>query len=490
MRQNALMHHIVLLMPVVPGYDRFENAIASVHYLIFAKFKHQNMLGAAVSRSCQASGHMRNVTARSARILADRRCFSSEPAFAASVGALDGVRVLDLSRILAGPYCAMVLGDMGAEVLKVEHPTRGDDTRSWGPPFTASGGQSAYFVAVNRNKKSIAVDMKKKDGLEIVRRLAAQSDVVIENFVPGKADSLGFGYEALSALNPRLIYCSLTGFGPDGPYKDRLAYDVMASAMGGLMGITGPENGEPVKVGVAVTDITAGLFAHGAILAALYARERTGRGQKVDTSLLEAQVAVLANVGSNYLIGGLEARRLGTAHASIVPYQGFMAKDGHIMVGALNDGQFVRLCNVLGAPELAFDPRFVTNPQRVKHRGDLIPMLNEHFRKRNTSEWVELLESAQVPCGPVNSMAQVFSDPQVLHRKMVEEVDHPTAGRIKLAGIPVKFSGTPGSIRLPPPLLGQHTADVLRSLLGYSDADLVRLRAEGVCTFADAAALE
>ncbi|KAL6061692.1 succinate--hydroxymethylglutarate CoA-transferase isoform X6, variant 2 [Balamuthia mandrillaris] len=264
---------------------------------------------------------------------------------AAAKGPLAGVKVLDLGRILAAPYCSMVLGDLGAEIWKVEVPGTGDDTRTWGPPFTAKGHESAYFISCNRNKKSIAVDLKKPQGLKIVHELAKHADVLIENFAPGKADSLGVGYSALSTLNPRLIYLSLTGFGPDGPYKDRLAYDVMVSGFGGLMSITGPEEGAPVKTGVALTDICAGLYAHGAIIAALYAREKSGKGQKIDVSLLESQVATLANVASSYLIGGMEPKRMGTAHSSIVPYQAFAtANRGHILIGALNDGQFQRLC--------------------------------------------------------------------------------------------------------------------------------------------------
>lgn len=393
-------------------------------------------------------------------------------------GPLDGFRVLDLTRILAGPYCSMVLGDLGADVIKIERPGSGDDTRSWGPPF--ADGESAYFLCINRNKRSVTVNLTDPEGVRIVRELARRSDVVMENFLPGKADELGLGYAALSAENPRLVYASITGFGPDGPSAQTPGYDAMVAARGGLMGITGEEEGSPVKVGVALTDVTTGLFAHGAILAALLARQRTGRGQKIDVSLLESQVAVLINIASSYLIGGKEARRWGTAHESIVPYQAFKTADGHLTIGAGNDRLFARLCTLLGLPELVEDPRFLHNAERVANRSQLIPLLRERFLRRGTAAWLKELETAGVPHAPINTMAQVFSDPQVLHRGMVQEVRHPTAGTIKLVGIPVKYNGTPASIRLPPPTLGQHTDEVLGSLLGFDAPTIQSLRQRGV----------
>eukprot|EP01117_Protostelium_nocturnum_P013227 TRINITY_DN4924_c0_g1_i2.p1 TRINITY_DN4924_c0_g1~~TRINITY_DN4924_c0_g1_i2.p1 ORF type:complete len:435 (+),score=97.79 TRINITY_DN4924_c0_g1_i2:19-1323(+) len=410
-----------------------------------------------------------------------RRTYSTSDAV--KKGPLSGIRVLDLGRILAAPYASMVLGDYGADVIKIEHPKTGDDTRNWGPPFTTKGGESAYFLAVNRNKRSVAVDLKQKEGLDVIYDLVKECDVVLENFPPGKADNIGVGYKKLSEINPKIIYTSLTGFGPDGPYSNRLAYDVMISGIGGLMGITGPEDGSPVKVGVAITDICAGLFAHGAIMAALISRNQTGKGQKLDTSLLEAQVAVLANVASNYLIAGQESKPMGTAHVSIVPYQGFKSQNGHILIGALNEGQFVRLSKVLGKPEWPTDERFSSNSRRVKHRKELIHLISLEVEKRTTEEWVKQLEDAHLPCGPINRMSDVFKDPQVIHRGMIQETEHTTAGKIKLAGFPVKFSDTSSQIYRPPPILGQHTHEVLRDILGYSEDKIESLKASGVCTF-------
>ncbi|PRP77136.1 hypothetical protein PROFUN_14550 [Planoprotostelium fungivorum] len=382
-------------------------------------------------------------------------------------GSLSGVRVLDMGRILAAPYCSMILGDYGADVIKIEHLNRGDDTRSWGPPFTAEGGESAYFLSVNRNKRSVAIDLKKKEGLQFIYDLVKQSDVVIENFTPGKADVLGVGYEKLSQINPKIIYTSLTGFGPDGPYKSRLAYDVMISGenscMGGLMGVTGTEDGTPVKVGVAITDVCTGLFAHGAIMAALISRGQTGVGQKIDASLLETQVAVMANIASNYLIAGIESKPMGTAHVSIVPYQGFKTKDGHIIVGALNDGQFERLSATLCRPDLSTDERFSSNTKRVQNRVALIDIIQNILIGGNTEHWLHVLEEAHVPCGPINSMSQVFNDPQVIHREMIHTIQHPTVGEFKTVGFPVKFSQTPPQMYLPPPILGQHTKEVYKT---------------------------
>jgi crotonobetainyl-CoA:carnitine CoA-transferase CaiB-like acyl-CoA transferase len=393
-------------------------------------------------------------------------------------GLLEGIRVLDLSRVLAGPYCSMILGDLGADVIKVERPGIGDETRHWGPPFAAPG-ESAYFLCVNRNKRSIAVDLKKAAGIEIIKELVRTSDVVLENFTPGTMEGLGIGYEALRAINPRIIYCSITGFGPDGPFSNRAGYDLAVSAFGGLMGITGETDGPPVKVGVAITDVTTGISAQGAICAALFAREKTGQGQRIDLSLLETQVSALVNIASSYLISGKIPQRWGTAHETIVPYQGFETKDKYVIVAVGNDQLWVKFCAVIGRPELADDPRFKTNPLRVKNRQECIGILASVLKTRPRDEWVQLLNQNAIPCAPINTMDEVFQNPQVLHRNMLVEVDHPKAGKIKLVGIPVKYSETEAAIRRPPPVLGEHTREILSDLLGYDGKRIEDLKAEG-----------
>ncbi len=384
-----------------------------------------------------------------------------------SSGALDGIRVLDLTRALAGPYCTMFLGDFGAEVIKVEQPQVGDDSRGWGPPFVAK--ESAYFLSINRNKKSITIDMKTAEGIELVRRLAATADVLIENFRPGIMDRFGLGDAELRALNSRLIYASLSGFGADGPMKDWPGYDLVIQAYGGFMSITGARDGEPTKVAVAIIDIVAGLMVGKAIVTALFARERSGVGQKIDTSLLEAEVACLIPYGSDYLATGKVPGRWGNAHPNIVPYQAFNTLDGYMVVGAASEGNWQRLCQAVEKPELANDPRFSSNAQRVAHREELIAILQELFRQRGTADWIKLLGDAGLPCAPVNTIDKVFADSQVLRRKMLLEVEHPTAGTVRMAGMPIKFSGTPASLRLPPPLLGQHSEEILRSWLGMPE---------------------
>jgi crotonobetainyl-CoA:carnitine CoA-transferase CaiB-like acyl-CoA transferase len=393
-------------------------------------------------------------------------------------GPLAGIRVLDLTRVLAGPYCTMFLGDLGAEVVKVEQPGVGDDTRGWGPPF--AGGESAYFLCTNRNKKSLTVDLKSTEGIELVRRLAQQADVLIENFRPGAMDRLGLGEKALRGKNPRLIYASLSGFGADGPMADIPGYDLIVQAWGGLMSVTGTEASGPLKVGVAIIDLVAGLMLGKSIIAALYAREKLGTGQKLDTSLLEAEVAALINAGSNYLIGGQIPGRWGNAHPTIVPYQSFQTADSFLVLGAASESIWKRLCPALGCADLADDPRFAKNADRVENRKELIAILAKVFLMRNTEEWITALTKADVPCAPVQTIDQVFAAPQVLHRNMVVEVDHPTAGMVKLAGIPVKFSATPASVRLPPPLLGQHSEDVLSSWLGMSTDEIDQLKQKSV----------
>ncbi|MCS6926485.1 MAG: CoA transferase [Candidatus Binatia bacterium] len=393
------------------------------------------------------------------------------------IAPLTGFRVLDLSRVLAGPYCTMLLGDLGAEVIKVERPGVGDDTRAWGPPFAA--GESAYYLCTNRNKKSITVNLKSAEGQEIIRRLACVSDVVVENFKVGELTQLGLGYEQLKELNPELVYCSITGYGQTGPDKDLPGYDFIIQGRGGVMSITGEPDGEPMKVGVAIVDITAGLFAANAIQAALLARARTGRGQAIDIALLDTQVAWLANVASTYLVSGQPPGRFGNAHPTIVPYQTFRAREGCFCLAVGNDGQWQQLCEVLGRPELAADPRFATNPARVQHRDVLIPLLQEVFATREIDYWLHTLTAAGIPCGPVQTVVQVFADPQVLAREMVWTVPHPTAGVVRLLGSPLKLSETPAKCYTPPPLLGEHTEQILSSLLGYTPQEIARLRASG-----------
>ncbi len=376
--------------------------------------------------------------------------------------ALDGVRVLDLTRALAGPYCTMMLGDLGADVIKVERPGRGDDSRSWGPPFV--GGESAYFICTNRNKRSIELDMRSDRGREIMKRLVAVSDVVVENFKTGSLEKLGLGYQNLSRLNPRLIWASITGYGPTGPDAGRPGYDFMMQAEGGLMSLNGPPAGEPARVGVPIIDITTGMFTAYAILAALRARDLIGRGQRVDLSLLETQLAWLANVGSNVLIGGQEPRRLGNAHPNIAPYATFRARDRHFALAAANQTQWVALCKAIDREDLREDPRFSTNSARMAHLDDLTEELNAVFAGRDAAEWLEILGAARIPSAPINTVPEAFGTPQASAREMVLEVDHPAAGPIKLAGFPYKFADTPADIRRPPPLLGQHTAEVLAEL--------------------------
>jgi len=390
---------------------------------------------------------------------------------------LAGFRILDLSRVLAGPFCTMLLGDLGAEVIKVERPGTGDDTRAWGPPFVS--GESAYYLCANRNKKSLTVNLKAAAGQEIIRRLARVSDVLVENFKVGELAQLGLGYDHLKALNPGLVYCSITGYGQTGPDSDLPGYDFIIQGRGGVMSITGEPAGEPMKVGVAIADITAGLFAANAIQAALLARVRTGRGQAIDIALLDTQVAWLANVASNYLVSGQRPGRFGNAHPTIVPYQSFHAREGFFCLAVGNDGQWQKLCRLLGRSELAVDPRFATNPARVQHRDVLIPMLQEVFVTQDSAFWLREIAAAGIPCGPVQTIDQVFADPQVLARNMVWTVPHPAVGEVRLTGSPLKLSETPVAYRTHPPLLGEHTDEVLTSLLGYAPEEVARLRAEG-----------
>jgi formyl-CoA transferase len=392
---------------------------------------------------------------------------------------LSDITVLDLSRVLAGPYCTMMLGDLGAEVIKVERPGSGDETRQWGPPD--AGGESAYYLCVNRNKRSLTVNLKAPEGQKMTRRLADQSDVLIENYRVGTIQKMGLGYEDLKKKNPGLIYCAITGFGQNGPYKDKPGYDFMIQGMGGVMSFTGEPDGPPMKVGVAIVDITAGLFACSSILAALRHREKTGKGQYVDISLLDSMVAWLANVGSNYLISGERPIRYGNGHPNIVPYEPFNTKDGNYIALAVgNDKQWQKFCALTGIDHLASDPRFATNPQRVRNRKALIPIIAAKMLNRPGEEWIRELDNLQIPCGPINTLDKVFSDAQVLEREMVAEVSHPTAKTVKMVASPMKFQETPCEITRHPPLLGEHTDEILREKFGYNSKKIEEFRQQGI----------
>jgi crotonobetainyl-CoA:carnitine CoA-transferase CaiB-like acyl-CoA transferase len=374
---------------------------------------------------------------------------------------LQGIRVLDLSRVLAGPYCTMVLGDLGADVIKVESP-KGDETRGWGPPFVE--GESAYYLCVNRNKRSIVVDFKTEQGRAILRQLIRKSDVLVENFRPGTLARFALDFESASALNASLIYCSISGFGQTGPLRDKPGYDFMIQAMGGLMSITGEPDGEPMKVGVAVADLFAGQNAVIAILAALQARTLTGRGQHLDISLFDSQLGMLANVAGSYLISGSLPKRYGNAHANIVPYQSFQASDAWFIVAVGNDRQFERFCDVIGDPELARDPRFVTNAGRVQNRDALISILKPVLLTLPAKEWLSALDAAGIPCGPNNTLDKVFAESQVEERGMLIRLEHSRIGDLRLVGSPLKLSDTPVEYRLPPPGLSEHTEQILSEL--------------------------
>jgi formyl-CoA transferase len=388
---------------------------------------------------------------------------------------LEGVRVLDLSRVLAGPYCTMMLGDLGADVLKVEAPGLGDDTRQWGPPF-APGGESAYFLCVNRNKRSMTLNLKSDQGLNILKELIRQSDILVENFRVDTLEKWGLDYETLQKLKPGLIYCTITGYGYTGPFRHLPGYDFIIQAQGGVMSITGPEQGEPYKVGVAIADITAGLFACNAILAGLFEHQRSGRGQRIDISLLDSQIAWLANVASNFLISGDKPMRYGNAHPNIVPYQTFKAKDGYFALAIGNDNQWRLFCEKAGMKEWADDIRFRANADRVKNRSKLIPLLDDLFNQYEIAYWLPILETIGVPCGPINTIDQLISDPQVRDREMVIDVEHPSAGTIRMVASPLKIPSAPVAVRLPPPTLGEHTEQILHELLGYDDKTVHDLR--------------
>ena len=404
------------------------------------------------------------------------------------MGPLAGIKVLDLTRVLAGPWASQLLADYGADVVKIEEPVGGDDSRRWGPPWLADAsgaatGESAYYLSANRGKRSVTLDLAHPDGARLARELALRSDVLLENFKVGGLARYGLGYPALAALHPPLIYCSITGFGQDGPDAAKPGYDAMIQAMGGLMSITGAPDGEPgagpQKVGVAVSDLMAGMYAATAVLAALHERTRSGKGQHIDLALLDTQVSWLANQSMNYLLTGAAPRRLGSAHPSITPYQPFATADGFVMLAVGNDRQFTSFCAAAGCAALSTDARFATSAARVAHRSELAALLIPAMKTRTSTEWVRILGEAQVPCGPINDIAQAFDEPQVRHRRMRLDLPHPLAGTVPGVRNPVRFSRSPAEYSRAPPLLGEHTDQVLKERLALSVEELARLRASG-----------
>lgn len=402
--------------------------------------------------------------------------------------ALDHLRVLDMSRVLAGPFLAQNLADFGADVIKVERPHHGDESRTF-PPYVkdAAGADtedSAYFMSINRGKRSITIDISKPRGQELVKALAAQSDVLVENYKVGDLKRYGLDYEVIRAVNPRIVYCSITGFGQTGPYRNRPGYDYIFQAMSGLMSLTGgPDElpgGGPAKVGLAICDVITGIYSSFAVMTALAEREKSGVGQHIDMSLLDTTIATISHINMNYLIGGIIPKRMGTGHPSIVPYQMFQAKDGPMVVAVGNDGQFAKLCALLGFSQLAQDPRFLTNPLRVKHRDALIPQLEAAFATKTAAEWIASLTQLGVPCGPLNNIQQVFDDPHVQSRGMQVQIPHPRAGSVPALANPARLAQTPPSYERPAPLLGEHTREILSSVLGLSEADITQLAAQKV----------
>ncbi len=390
---------------------------------------------------------------------------------------LQGIKVLELSRTMAGPFASMLLADMGADVIKVEQPGVGDETRGYAPPEV--GGESCYYLSLNRNKRGITVNLKTSEGQEIVKKLVKDVDVLIENFRTGTMEKLGLGYDVLRAINPRLVYCSVSGFGRTGPMKDEPAYDLLMQAFGGLMSVTGEAGRPPVKVGFSIVDLATGIYASYGILLALWHREKTGCGQWVETSLLESIVSLQSYLAQGVMVTGKVPARLGSAHPNLVPYQVFETQDGYVIIAVPNDGLWRKMCDALGLQHLKEQPKFAVNANRVIHREELVQVMTEHTRTMTTVEITEKLRQAGVPGGPIHDIAEVLAEPQVLHRQMIQEVEHPTIGMLKVLGVPIKLSETPGSVRMPPPLLGQHTNEVLAAL-GYSETDIDLLRKQGV----------
>jgi crotonobetainyl-CoA:carnitine CoA-transferase CaiB-like acyl-CoA transferase len=393
---------------------------------------------------------------------------------------LEGIRVLDLTRALAGPYCTLMLGDYGADVIKIEIPGSGDDTRTWGPPFV--GEESAYFLSINRNKRSLTLNFKEEKAREIFLKLAKDADVVVENFTPGVMDRFGLGYDALKAINPGIVVCSISGFGQTGPYRSRPAYDQIMQGLSGLMSITGESDGEPQKVGIAVADIGAGMWAAFAIMTAIHNRshEGEGQGQYIDISMMDAQVAWLTYQAANFFANGTPPKRLGAAHPNLVPYQAFMCQDNKYLNLAVGSERiWERFCEGMGMPEMLENPDYKTNIERAQHRSTIVPFLQDIFIKQPVAYWVEKLQAVSVPCGPINDLADVFADPQIISRDMVQEIPHPTLGTVKQLGLPLKFSRTPGSLDRHPPLLGEHNEEVLKEI-GFSAAEIEELKSQAI----------
>lgn len=385
---------------------------------------------------------------------------------------LEGLVILDLSRVLAGPYASMMLGDFGANIIKIEPPEVGDDSRAFGPFI---GKESAYYMSLNRNKRSMTLNLKEPEAKELFKKMVEKADVVLENYRPGTMEKFGLGYEELKKINPKLIYAACSGFGHTGPYMDKPAYDIIVQAMGGIMSITGAENGEPTRVGASVGDIIAGLFTTIGLTMALYHRSMTGEGQKIDVGMLDCQVAVLENAISRYFVNGVAPTPLGNRHPSITPFESFTASDGHVIVGAGNDRLWDKLCTLIGHPELIKDPRFATNADRTKNEKELKVILDSVFKAKTINAWLQELEAAGVPCAPINTVDKIVNDPQVKAREMIVEVEHPIAGKLHVPGIPIKMSATPGAVEEPAPLLGEHTFEILHELLGLSEGEVKHL---------------
>jgi len=394
-------------------------------------------------------------------------------------GLLGGIRVIDLTRVLAGPFCTMMLGDLGAEVIKIERPGSGDDTRKWGPPFSESG-ESAYYISANRNKRSVTLNLKSEGGQVILKELIQQADVLVDNFKTGTLENWGFDYQTLQEIRPGLIYCTITGYGYTGPYKDRPGYDFMVQAMGGFMSVTGPPDGDPTRAGIAVADLAAGMFATSAILAALFAREKTGKGQRIDMALLDSQVALMSYVASNYLVSGELPGRYGNGHPNIVPYQSFKARDQYFAFIAGNDRQWAKFCDAVEKPFWKEDPKFASNAARVKNRKLVVDALGELFSERDAAEWMGLCNEIGLPTAPINNLAQVFENPQVDARNMKVNLETSSGEHIQMVGSPLQIPTSPVQLKVPPPKLGQHTDEIYKTYLGYDDAKLKALADEGV----------